>query len=35
MKPKKKVSVPAKKAAKKCALVRPLMLIDKTSVTTK
>lgn len=35
MKPKKKVSVPAKKVGKKCALGRPLMLIDKTIVTTK
>lgn len=35
MKPKKKVSAPVKKAGKKCGLGRPIMLIDKTIVTTK
>lgn len=35
MKPKKKVSAPAKKAAKKGSLGRPLLLVDKTIATTK
>jgi hypothetical protein len=35
MKPKKKTSATVKKAGKKPVLAKPIMLIDKTSITTK
>jgi hypothetical protein len=35
MKPKKKTSLPSKKGTKKLSSAKPIMLFDKTIVTTK